>query len=82
MATKTIANVRFSALDSVADVLGRHPCFARYVLSQSLDRPLRSRRASSRYSARYFTFFTSPFFTPASGNTHIATTMKAAVITI
>jgi hypothetical protein len=26
-----------------------------------------------------FDFFTSPFFTPASGKTHIATTMKTAV---
>jgi hypothetical protein len=27
----------------------------------------------------YFTFFKSPFLTPASGKTHIATTMKTAV---
>jgi hypothetical protein len=27
----------------------------------------------------YFTFFTSPFFTPASGKIHIATTINAAV---
>jgi ATP-dependent DNA helicase RecG len=32
--------------------------------------------------SQLFYFFSSPFFTPASGNTHIAMTMKAAVITM
>jgi hypothetical protein len=35
---------------------------------------------SSAWARGYFAFLMSPFFTPASGNTHMATIMNTAVI--